>query len=185
MGPIDEERQQRQFEQDDRRGEQHGRGLQQTMARPQALVRGDDVLEFDGRLAERQPIAMGEADFRRNGPVVEPDGPVGTQTGHVDARAALLEPGMARREIGIVGQRQVAFGVVADQGERLADDEPLALVASGLNDQPIHAGASVRDGLGNGNSELARRRREAILRGGAESGCLARAAEIGCWVENG
>ena len=134
-------------------------------------MRGDDVLEFDDRLAERQPIAVGEADFRRNGPVVAANGLGGVEAGQIDAGAAFFEPGMAGREFGIVGEGQVAVGTVADQGQGLANDEALALVASGLNDQPIHAAASVRDGPGNGNSEFGAWDLGTILGGCAESGC--------------
>ena len=89
---------------------------------------------------------MDEADDVADGRAVAFDGAVGVEAGEVDAGAAHLEAGVAGREEVVVGQGQVAVRGVADEGEVLADDEALALVASGLEDQPIHAGASVGEG---------------------------------------
>jgi len=130
-GPIDEKRQQAHFGGKDGDGQEAGEGLQDAGAWTQPLVGRDDVLKLDAGLADFQHVLVGEPDGVEHGAAVAQDGVFRRQTGKENAGSALFEAGMARLERRVVRQQQVAFGMVAHQGDGLAHHEALARVATG------------------------------------------------------
>ena len=89
-GPIHQEHQQAQFDQQDGAGQQPSRGLQEARTGAEPPVGGDDVLESDEGPADGQQIVVDEPDRVEHGFAVALHGMVGREADEADPFAAFF-----------------------------------------------------------------------------------------------